>query len=60
MARQTVATMWPVDCEGEDEGCAEGASMYTGCVVFVGMRMAMVLGAALLAWARVDTSLQYS
>ena len=49
MAKQTLAAMWPEDGESED------ANVIVGYLVFVGIRLAMVLGAALLVYWQVST-----
>ena len=48
MAKQTLAAMWPEDGESED------ANVIVGYLVFVGIRLAMVLGAALLVYWQVS------
>lgn len=65
MARQTAASMWPENCDRAtegviSEGCAshaEEAQVFEGFLVFVGMRLAMVTGAALLVYWQVVSPL---
>jgi hypothetical protein len=49
MAKQTLAAMWPEDGTGKE------ANVLVGYFVFVGIRMAMVLVAALLIYWQVST-----